>query len=300
MTADPHRPPRFWRWLLGRLLPECDREFVIGDLDEEFARLATSVARNRWYRSQAIRSLLATMRTRLPFDDGTNQHGKGRRRIMDRFIADVRYAFRSLGRSRALAFLIIGTLGVGAGATIAIFTVANEVLFSALTYEDPDELVMLWESNRENGWNQVHAAPANVADWRERVAAFEDVAHFYDSSRGTALVQEGGAYNVSVASVSGNFFTIAHPPFDLAFGTDLANRKACRPAAQSRRAGVRRDLRRGAGTPPAARSEAARSRIDDAVQGEPHERAHGAAEAVAQGHPGTCAESRSDRRQADV
>ena len=208
MTNGTDRPPRFWRWLLERMVPPADREFVIGDLDEEFAGLERSRSKRRWYRSQVIRSVLASVRGQLSRGKVTEQYGKGWNRAMDRFIADVRYALRSMGRAPAMAILILATLGAGAGATIAIFTVANEVLFSALTYEDPDELVMLWESNRERGWNQVHAAPANVADWRERVRSFEDVAHFFDSSRGMALVQDGGAQHVSVASVSGNLFTV--------------------------------------------------------------------------------------------
>lgn len=191
-----------------RLLPGSEREFVIGDLDEEYARFGSGRARRSWYRSQALRSVWAAFRDRLSDEDDAVQHGKGRILAMDRIASDLRYAFRSLGRAPSLAVLIIATLGAGAGATIAIFTVANEVLFSSLTYEDPDELVMLWESNRERGWVQVHAAPANVEDWRERVRSFEDVAHFSDFGRGVALVQEGGAQHVAVGSVSGNLFTV--------------------------------------------------------------------------------------------
>jgi predicted permease len=127
---------------------------------------------------------------------------------MERVVADVRYAIRSLRRTPVLAALVVATLGAGTGAAIAIFTVANEVLFEALTYEDPSRLVMLWESNRERGWNQMEAAPANVADWRERVGAFEDVAHYSPFRRGVSLVESGTAHHVLVGPVSGNLFSV--------------------------------------------------------------------------------------------
>jgi predicted permease len=197
-----------WRWLLARCLGQAEREFVLGDLDEEYARLAGGSAARRWYRSQAIRSSAVALRDRFsPGGPGTSPGGR-RANPMDRLTADIRFALRSLRRSPALATLVIATLGAGSGAAIAIFTATNEVLFSALTYEDPDELVMLWESNRERGWEQVEAAPANVADWRERAASFEDVAHYSPFRRGVALVQSDAAHHVSVGPVSGNLFDV--------------------------------------------------------------------------------------------
>jgi hypothetical protein len=53
-------PPRVANWLLGRLLPERDREVVMGDLVEEYALRARSASRvtvSHWYWGQVCRSI---------------------------------------------------------------------------------------------------------------------------------------------------------------------------------------------------------------------------------------------------
>src|SRR6266403_757668 len=49
---------------------------------------------------------------------------------------DVRYALRSLGRSRAFAAVAIATLGLGIGASTAIFSVIDNVLLEPFPYKD--------------------------------------------------------------------------------------------------------------------------------------------------------------------
>jgi putative ABC transport system permease protein len=56
---------------------------------------------------------------------------------------DLRYALRSLGRSRGFAALAIATLGLGIGASTAIFSVINNVLLEPFPYKDPRHMVFL-------------------------------------------------------------------------------------------------------------------------------------------------------------
>jgi hypothetical protein len=52
-----HSPPRVATWLLRRLLPERDREVVMGDLAEEYALRARSASAwtvSHWYCGQAL------------------------------------------------------------------------------------------------------------------------------------------------------------------------------------------------------------------------------------------------------
>ncbi len=56
---------------------------------------------------------------------------------------DLRSAFRGLRRSPAVAALAVTTLGLGIGATTAIFSVANAVMLRSLAVHRPDELVVL-------------------------------------------------------------------------------------------------------------------------------------------------------------
>jgi len=59
-------------------------------------------------------------------------------------LRDLKYAVRSFARRPLFTGVILLTLALGIGSTVAIFSVANAVLFRALPFEDPDELAFVW------------------------------------------------------------------------------------------------------------------------------------------------------------
>ena len=63
--------------------------------------------------------------------------------LLDDLGRDVRYAFRLLARQRMFAAVIVGTLALGIGANVALFSVVNSVLLRPLPYHEPDRLVRL-------------------------------------------------------------------------------------------------------------------------------------------------------------
>ncbi|MCI0436306.1 MAG: ABC transporter permease [Gemmatimonadetes bacterium] len=64
---------------------------------------------------------------------------------MDRLRQDVRYALRALGRTPLFAITVMLTLGLGIGASTAIFSFVDAILLRALPYPDPGRVVMVWE-----------------------------------------------------------------------------------------------------------------------------------------------------------
>lgn len=205
------RPPPVTRWLLGKLLPADAREFVLGDLDEEFRRhRANQSGAAWWYRSQAFRSAWR-LRFQSPLRGPTEPSQSGGN-VVSHIQQDVRFALRTLRRTPGFTALVLLTLALGVGATTAIFSAVNEVALRPLPFAEPDRLVMLWESNAERGWDRVHAAPANVMDWRARVSAFEDVALLNEYASGVALAGTGNPREVLVSQVSGNTFSVLGAP----------------------------------------------------------------------------------------
>ncbi|HEV8355432.1 MAG TPA: permease prefix domain 1-containing protein, partial [Gemmatimonadales bacterium] len=91
--------------------------------------------------------------------------------------ADLRYASRRLRSAPGFAVVTVLTLGLGIGATTAIFTVLNGLVFRPLPFREPNRLVMLWETNRD--YPQILVSYPNYLDWHGRLRAFEDVA-LYD------------------------------------------------------------------------------------------------------------------------
>ena len=66
--------------------------------------------------------------------------------VMGSIMQDLRFAVRSLRGSPGFTTTAVLTLALGIGATAAIFSVANGVLFSPLPYGESDEVVTIWSS----------------------------------------------------------------------------------------------------------------------------------------------------------
>ena len=61
-------------------------------------------------------------------------------------LQDIRFATRQLRKNRGFAATAVIILALGIGATTAIFSVVNPVLFQPLPYPHPDRVTMVWES----------------------------------------------------------------------------------------------------------------------------------------------------------
>src|SRR5919198_1471399 len=84
---------------------------------------------------------------------------------------DVRYAFRLMARQPMFAWLVIGTLAVGIGASTSMFSVVNGVLLKPLPYADPGALVWMFGAFRLN--DAAAVSPPDFVDYRDRNHVFE-------------------------------------------------------------------------------------------------------------------------------
>jgi putative ABC transport system permease protein len=90
---------------------------------------------------------------------------------------DLRYAVRGLRGNPGFAVTAILSLALGIGASVAIFTLADNLLLRPLPYRDPGQLMMVWEvSPSGNSRNDV--SPADYFDWKARDHEFESMAAF--------------------------------------------------------------------------------------------------------------------------
>lgn len=93
-------------------------------------------------------------------------------------LQDLRYGVRLLLRRPGFAVVAIATLALGIGTNTAIFTVIDRVILRAVPFEDPDRLVVLWETNPRLPVPVMVASPPTLHDWVTRNRSFEDVGAF--------------------------------------------------------------------------------------------------------------------------
>src|SRR5262249_36692721 len=102
--TTPQTPPRWAERLAGLRLPADRREFVLGDLDEEFAdrtRRHGGRSAARWYWRQAWRTLFGR-HPRVFHDPDPNPTAR-RPPTMPPLMPDIRYALRGLRRQPGFA-----------------------------------------------------------------------------------------------------------------------------------------------------------------------------------------------------
>lgn len=144
---------------------------------------------------------------------------------VENIVRDARLALRQLARNRAFAFATILTLSLGIGATIAVFTAADTLLFRPLPFREADRLVRLWETNPNRpGADRSLVSGDNFIDWKAHQTAFADLAAYYEARSVLYLGDHGE--EIHVQGVTTNFFaTLGVQP--------VAGRLFAPPAADS-------------------------------------------------------------------
>jgi predicted permease len=94
------------------------------------------------------------------------------------FAQDVRYALRAIRRDRA--FFVFATLiiGLGVGASTAVFSVLSPLLLQPLPFAEPDRLVLIENGDGTGGLSGVTSRTSNVRDFRAEARSFEAIGGF--------------------------------------------------------------------------------------------------------------------------
>ncbi|HEV3139257.1 MAG TPA: ABC transporter permease [Vicinamibacterales bacterium] len=190
-------PPSLARWILDRALPDDERGHAIrGDLLEEFRRddRPRRAARRYWRHALSIAIRFKNNRRPEPVQEQPS--------MVESILYDVKHAIRSYAKAPGFTLAVVATLGLGIGASTAIFSLVHGILLEPLPLPDPERLVWINETGHDGSF--ISTSWPNYLDWRERQHSF-DVLGF---SREEPLTLTGldQARRIRARRVTGNLF----------------------------------------------------------------------------------------------
>jgi putative ABC transport system permease protein len=174
-------PPRLAEWLVRVVAARSNHvDALLGDLNEEFSRLATrsggAAARWYWRRTFSIVThyLPLWLRRRR-----TMSPARTRDSTMSIFLGDLRFGVRALRRAPAFTIAAVLALGLGTGSAAGVFSLLRGVVLRPLPYPQPERLVTLWEVNHTKALEHEPISPVNFVDYRRLNGVFEDAAAWW-------------------------------------------------------------------------------------------------------------------------
>ena len=101
---------------------------------------------------------------------------------MNTFWQDIRFGLRVMRKNPGFILIAVFALALGVGANTAIFSVVNAILLNPISYENPDQLVMVWEKSAKRGFGQIPTSLPNFTDLRNDNKSLADLGAFADSN----------------------------------------------------------------------------------------------------------------------
>ncbi|HME06623.1 MAG TPA: ABC transporter permease [Bryobacteraceae bacterium] len=127
------------------------------------------------------------------------------------FWQDLKFAFRSLARTKGLTLAVVLTLALGIGANAAIFSLVRGVLLRPLVNRDEDRLIYIRQSARGMGMDNATFSVPEILDLRARIKTLTEFGDF--STIGFSMVGLGEPREVRAGVVGGSYFEVMglHP-----------------------------------------------------------------------------------------
>src|SRR5262245_7019665 len=94
------------------------------------------------------------------------------------FLQDIKFALRSLARTKGLTATVVLTLALGIGANAAIFSVVRGVLLKPLVNRDEDQLIYIRQSAPGTRTENSTWSMPEIQDLEARVKAFSEFGDF--------------------------------------------------------------------------------------------------------------------------
>lgn len=128
---------------------------------------------------------------------------------IESIVQDIHYALRQMRHNPAFAWTAVITLGLGIGATTAIFSAVYALLIRPLPYPNSDRLMEILDGNPKRGWLGGPLISPDFVAAQSSLRSFESVAGF-DDSGDMNLTGAGDPIRVKAVGITANFLSELH------------------------------------------------------------------------------------------
>jgi hypothetical protein len=125
---------------------------------------------------------------------------------METFGQDIRLAMRGLRKSPGFLAVVVLSLALGIGANSTIFSMLNALLYRPLPYQHPEQLTVIWETEKEHPGDWQSPPIAELVDWKKQSTAFQDIA-LTSNTEEVIMSRSGEPEPIHVQYVTPNFFS---------------------------------------------------------------------------------------------
>ena len=141
----------------------------------------------------------------------SSQSVRGGGAFLEGFRRDLGYAFRTMKRDYGFTIFAVLIVGLGVGASCAIFSVLNTILIRPLPFRDPGRLV--WVANHTDDTNDMSGKTVQVnylLDYRKLNRSFEDLGAYmaFYGPGDAKLIGDGQPERLTSVPVTQNFFPL--------------------------------------------------------------------------------------------
>jgi putative ABC transport system permease protein len=139
--------------------------------------------------------------------------------FVDQLLQDLRYGWRTLRRSPSYSVAALLTLGIGIGATTAIFSVADAVALRPLPYQRSDRLFGIYSRPANGGRISTGVSSQDFLEWRDHHQVFTEIGLV---GGGAFTLIEGEPEELRGCKLTGDVFTAlgARPVLGRIFGRE--------------------------------------------------------------------------------
>jgi hypothetical protein len=126
------------------------------------------------------------------------------------FLSSLHSTARGFARAPGFFLITVLTLGLGIGATVAIFTVINAVLIRPLAYPEPERIVWVTQTAPGMGLEEAALSDGTYLLYRKENKVLEDLGIYWEGS--VTLTGGGEPERVGASRVTPSIFKVLRAP----------------------------------------------------------------------------------------